>query len=101
MTQHKGSRVREGMQGRTAQGRLPILYIDGERYFIDQRLREFRTVTSPIKTIEFISFDSPRGRRFLEQTVTIPCDLCGAAQLQPSRDIPPDVLCFECAKRWL
>jgi len=88
-------------ENRAGAYRLPILCIDGERFFIDQRLREFRTVTQPIKMIEFISFDSQQGQRFLEQTVTVPCDLCGAPQLQPSRAIPSDVLCFDCAVRWL
>ena len=44
-------------QGKTGPRRLPILYADGEHYFIDQRLRQFRTVTPPIKTIEFIAFE--------------------------------------------
>ncbi len=80
--------------------RLPIVCIDGERYFIDQRLREFRTVTPPTKAIEFIPFDSPRGRRLLEETVTIPCDVCGVPLLHARRSIPLERVCFDCADRW-
>jgi len=84
-------------QGRTGPRRLPILYVDGEHYFVDQRLREFRKVTGT--AIAFIPFDSERGREFLQEIVAIPCDLCGARQLQPRRAIPSDVLCFDCARR--
>ena len=84
-------------QGRTGLRQLPILYVDGEHYFVDQRLREFRKVTGT--AIAFIPFDSERGREFLQEIVAIPCDLCGARQLQPRRAIPSNVLCFDCAGR--
>ena len=86
-------------QGRTGPRRLPILCVDGEHYFVDQRLREFRKVTGT--AIEFIPFASERGGEFLQEIVAIPCDLSGAPQLQSRRAIPSDVLCFDCAGRWL
>jgi hypothetical protein len=86
-------------QGRTGPRRLPIVFVGGNEYFVDQRLRQFRTVTPPVGPIEFISFESERGRQLLQETVAIPCDLCGAYQLQPRRAILSDILCFDCASR--
>ena len=43
--------------------RLPILKYKGKRYFIDWRLREFRTVDPPL---EFVPFDSELGREIDE-----------------------------------
>lgn len=88
-------------QGRREARQLPILRVDGEEYFIDQRLREFRTVTPPIRAIAFVSFDSERGQRLLTETVPVPCDICGAPQILPKIAIPPDVVCFDCAGRLL
>jgi len=39
--------------------RLPTLKYKDKRYFIDWRLREFRTVIPPL---EFVPFDSELGR---------------------------------------
>ena len=39
--------------------RLPTLKYKGKEYFIDWRLREFRTVVPPL---EFVPFDSELGR---------------------------------------
>ena len=38
--------------------RLPTVTYDGKEYFIDRRLREFRTVKPPL---EFIPFQSSKG----------------------------------------
>jgi hypothetical protein len=45
--------------------RLPTVRIAGEDYFMDVRLREFRTVTPPVRPIESIRFDAERGQRML------------------------------------
>ena len=39
--------------------RLPIVSHEGKRYFMDERLREFRPTEPPL---EFIPFDSSKGR---------------------------------------
>ena len=39
--------------------RLPTVKYKGKKYFIDWRLREFRTADSPL---EFVPFDSELGR---------------------------------------
>ena len=39
--------------------RLPTVKYNGKKYFIDWRLREFRTVDSPL---EFVPFESELGR---------------------------------------
>jgi len=43
--------------------RLPIVKFKGRKYFIDWRLREFRTVKPPL---EFVPFDSDLGREIDE-----------------------------------
>ena len=40
--------------------RLPTVKYKGKKYFIDRRLREFRTVDLPL---EFVPFDSELGRK--------------------------------------
>lgn len=42
--------------------RLPIIEYKGKKYFVDARLREFRTNSKPFDPIEFIPFDSKKGR---------------------------------------
>jgi hypothetical protein len=68
--------------------KLPVIKHKGKRYFIDFRLREFRSMEPPI---EFIPFDSELGRKidkmpeFKEQYglenehIRIECPLCRQA----------------------
>ena len=65
--------------------RLPIVRSGGVDYFVDSRLRQFRTAAPPTRHIEFIDFESVRGRRLLEECVTLECPVCGQ-QLVVSRD---------------
>ena len=59
-------------------------------YTVDVRLRQFRKVTghqAKWPGIEFVDFDSPKGRKLLkayEQTLCLVCGR-GAAQGAPSR----------------
>ena len=65
--------------------RLPVMEHKGKRYFIDFRLREFRSMEPPI---EFIPFDSELGReidkmpgpekehRLEDKHITIECSAC-------------------------
>ena len=47
--------------------RLPIVRFEGEEETFDVGLREFRTVTPPIRPAELIPFASDKGRQMLEQ----------------------------------
>jgi hypothetical protein len=66
--------------------RLPTVRHNGEKYFIDWRLQEFRPVDRPF---ESIPFDSELGREIdempepqmnanpIENNVTVTCSSCG------------------------
>jgi len=57
--------------------RLPIVIWKGQQYFVDLRLEEFRSVSGPEHGIEFVDFDSPKGRRMWEELVLFECPWCG------------------------
>ena len=81
--------------------RLPTVRFECEKYFIDNRLREFRTVTPPIRPVEFISFDEPRGRRMLlEACVWLRCSACKHGFAVARRTDEHETWCPEC-RRWL
>jgi hypothetical protein len=42
---------------------LPRVKYGNREYFVDERLGEFRSVSYPPQTIEFVPFDSPKGRK--------------------------------------
>lgn len=42
---------------------LPKVKYGNREYVVDERLREFRSVSHPPETIEFVPFDSPKGRK--------------------------------------
>ena len=42
---------------------LPRVRYGNREYFVDERLREFRSVSYLPQTIEFVPFDSVKGRR--------------------------------------
>ncbi|MCH7720791.1 MAG: hypothetical protein IH988_07350 [Planctomycetes bacterium] len=73
---------------------LRTVHLEGDDYFIDLRLREFRTVTPPIRCIEFIGFASEKGRRMLKQCVMLEWGRCGHLAVLP-RDLPGRD-CVEC-----
>jgi len=49
--------------------RLPTITYKGVEYFIDERLHEFRSNTRPI---EFVPFDSKKGRRIYQALILDP-----------------------------
>jgi len=65
--------------------RLPTIRYNGKEYFIDWRLKEFRSVEAPL---EFIPFDSELGREIdkmqgpekdmqsTEKNITVTCTKC-------------------------
>ena len=83
-------------QGRSGPRRLPTAQQDGNEYFVDIRLRQFRTVTPPVGPIEFIDFDSPRGRRMLNECVMLECPGCGQTTIVSRHSSDGDVKCTKC-----
>lgn len=49
--------------GETTVRALPRIRYGDCEYFVDERLREFRSVSYPPEAIEFVPFDSMKGRR--------------------------------------
>jgi len=45
---------------------LPILLFKDQKYFVDERLREFRSAVDFPEEIEFISFFSKKGEKLLK-----------------------------------
>lgn len=78
--------------------RLPTLYFGGDAYFIDNRVREFRSVTPPIRRVEFIKFDEPRGRRMLEACVWLGCSECTHRFAVSRRSTEDETWCPECRR---
>ncbi len=83
-------------QGRSGPRQLPTVQQDGNEYFVDVRLRQFRTVTPPVGPIEFIDFDSPRGRRMLNECVMLECPGCRQAVVVSKYSSERDVECTKC-----
>lgn len=42
---------------------LPRVKYGNREYFVDERLCQFRSVSYPPQAIEFVPFDSPKGRK--------------------------------------
>jgi hypothetical protein len=42
---------------------LPRVRYGKREYLVDERLQEFRSVSYPPQSIEFVPFDSPKGRK--------------------------------------
>lgn len=76
--------------------RLPILRFGTQSYFIDSRLRQFRTATPPLRPIEFIDFESERGRRLLKECVVLECLRCGQTAVVSQR--LSDAECLRCGR---
>ena len=83
-------------QDRSGPRRLPTVYVDGETYYIDLRLRQFRTAAPPFKPSEFIEFESERGRRMLDECVMLECPGCGQASVVSRK--PSDAECLRCGQ---
>ncbi len=56
---------------------MPRVKYGNREYFTDERLREFRSVSYPPQTVEFVPFDSAKERRML------------ATLLSDEEDAPP------------
>ena len=78
---------------------LPRLVYKGDEYFIDNRLSQFRTVTPPIRGIEFIDFEGERGQRMLEQCGWLTCDMCRWTFAVSRRSTTDETSCPECRRK--
>jgi DNA-directed RNA polymerase subunit RPC12/RpoP len=81
--------------------RLPTLRFGNDEYFIDNRLREFRTVTPPIRPIEFVRFDSKEGLRMLGDCEWLECARCGRMNAIARQSTESEIWCCECRRRML
>ena len=86
----KQSRERAGPR------RLPVVRLGGVAYFVDLRLREFRTVARPGELIEFIAFDSKEGRRMSSQCAALECMTCGQQVVVRQGRAGQQVACVRC-----
>lgn len=75
---------------------LPTMRFNGEEYFVDAHLREFRTKTPPIRPIEFIRFDSEQGRQMLSECEVLTCRHCGQTAVVPQNGQEAAVVCTRC-----
>lgn len=64
-------------------GRLPVVWWNGEAYFVDVRLREFRSRTGPSGGIKFVPFDSEQGAAMLGVFAVTTCRCCGGGVAGP------------------
>lgn len=76
--------------------RLATLRFEGDEYFIDNRLREFRTVTPPMRMIEFIRFESAKGRQMLACCGCLTCRHCGRTFAIDRRHASSETWCPGC-----
>ena len=79
--------------------RLPTLRFEDGEYFIDNRLDEFRTVTPPVRRIEFIRFESEKGLRMLKACVWRECTRCGRLVAVARRATKSATWCCDCGGR--
>ena len=79
--------------------RLPTLQFENGEYFIDNRLDEFRTVTSPIRPIEFVRFESEKGLRMLDACVWQNCATCGRVMAVSRQSRESVTRCCDCGER--
>ena len=81
-------------QERSGPRRLPTLRMGSKTYYIDLRLRQFRTAARPHELIDFIEVESRRGRRLLDECVVLECQRCGRPAVVSRK--PDDAECLQC-----
>lgn len=78
---------------------MPTVRYKGREYFIDNRLDEFRTVTPPIRPIEFVRFESEKGLRILDECVWQDCTRCGRMMAVAKHSTESTIRCCDCGER--
>ena len=73
--------------------RLPLFVMDGKQYFADLRLREFRTIDGPLKSI---GFDSDQGRQLCLLTGIVTCGRCGMSVMISGFYRDRELCCMNC-----
>ncbi len=72
---------------------LPIVQHGTTEYFVDLRLRQFRSVKDPH---DYVEFDNEKGRRMCEKAVIVVCRECQmAAIISPAVD-RKELRCMNC-----
>ena len=79
--------------------RLTTVRLEDGEYFIDNRLDEFRTVTPPIRPIEFIRFESTKGLRILDECVWQDCGRCGRMMAVARQSTESVTWCCDCGEQ--
>ena len=74
--------------------RLPMVHVGGQDYFVDFKLREFRSPGDRFRAAEFIRFDGPKGQAIWEQFLIAACSGCGAIHVEPR--YASNVRCRQC-----
>ncbi|HBG27633.1 MAG: hypothetical protein A2Y10_15655 [Planctomycetes bacterium GWF2_41_51] len=71
---------------------LPIVIYEGEQYFADLRLNEFR----PVRCFESIAFDSEEGQIMCRQTGVVICQSCRMSAIISSYNLQKPLRCMRC-----
>ena len=66
-------RIEQAIEDCSLPRMLPVLACRGEAFFVDARLREFRKVDDPSRTIRF---ESSRGEEMIESSRLTRCPFC-------------------------
>ena len=77
---------------------LPIVRLNGRDYFVDVRLREFRSPGTRLAPAEFVPFETPKGQAIWEQCLIATCSRCGTERIEPRH--ASGVRCHRCGG-WL
>lgn len=73
---------------------LPVILHEGERYFVDTHLREFRSAVYPPEMIDVVGFDTERGCEMLAEVALRECSECRKILVEAMED--ESVLCPRC-----
>jgi len=71
------------MWRRSESEKLPSVHLNGREYFVDRKLREFRSSGTPSSAADFVRFDSTKGRALWDQCLIATCSKCGTERVEP------------------
>jgi len=58
------------------------VHLNGQDYFVDADLREFRSPGNHVKPAEWVRFDSTKGQELWEQCLIATCSRCGTERVE-------------------
>ena len=76
---------------------LPVLHYRGKRYFVDERLREFRNTENPH---EVIGFDTVEGFWFCLNAKLFSCPHCGQEAVRWRNQLQDQMACLRCGMQY-